>query len=638
MKPLIYIRIIVCLAAAGLSYSSSAQSADEVRTLFPGEQLVVKNQSIHYKLKLKDGQPYAESKETEELLFLSSSSASLSHYTFFHSDFHQLQDYEAYTISTEGKKTPVKDFKTSQSVSRSVFYDDVKQTDFDFPSVTPGSVGHLEYSILHNNPRMLSPHYFSRYVPVLNGELKITFPKEMSVKYILRGNQQDKVQFTSETRKGEITYTFHVSNLPKELSYPDSPDNSYYSLHIIFYIESYQDENKSRVNYMASLDDLYHLDWGFIKDINKDIGPELKHITDSLTRDVASMEEKVKRIYQWVQKNIKYVAFEQGMEGFVPRDANLVCNRRFGDCKDMSSILTLMLQHAGAPAYYTWIGSRALPYDYTDVALPITDNHMITTVKLDTGYIFLDGTDSYCVFGMPSGHIQGKQALIAISENEYKVIRVPILEKEKNMMVDSTILDLTDKGIRGTTSVNMTGYYAMDMHSVMSFINDKDKEKYMKEFFNRGSNKFKLDGYHADNTGNLNVYRLTGQFELQDYDKKIADEWYLNLNLFKFYEHEEIDYPRRQSPIEHDFKNVRKYVTVLNIPEGYKVSYLPSGKSFHNDVWGFDITYEQKKNQVIMTQSFENNYLLLPVEKFAAWNKVLENLFPLYKETISLSK
>ncbi|MEI9947185.1 MAG: hypothetical protein WDN26_23590 [Chitinophagaceae bacterium] len=73
------------------------------------------------------------------------------------------------------------------------------------------------------------------------------------------------------------------------------------------------------------------------------------------------------------------------------------------------------------------------------------------------------------------------------------------------------------------------------------------------------------------------------------------------------YDHGEIDYPKRNTPIEYDFKNIRKHVTVLNIPEGYKVSYLPAGKSFHNDVWGFDISYEQKKNQIIMTQSYEND-------------------------------
>ncbi|MEI9913103.1 MAG: transglutaminase domain-containing protein [Bacteroidota bacterium] len=389
---------------------------------------------------------------------------------------------------------------------------------------------------------------------------------------------------------------------------------------------------------MANLDDLYHLEWSFIKDVNKTISPELKNITDSIVKGVSANEEKTKRIYKWVQKNIKYVAFEEGMEGFVPREANLVCSRRFGDCKDMASILTVMLQYAGVPAYFTWIGSRALPYDYTDVHLPITDNHMIATVKLDTGYVFLDGTDSHCVFGSPSGHIQGKQALIGISEHEYKIIRVPEYAKEKSQLVDTTYLQLTDKGITGSISINMTGYYATDMYGMMSYTNEKDREKYMKGYFNRGSNKFRLNKYDITDTDNPNTFRLTGQFELQDYGKKIADEWYLNLNLFKFYEHREIDYPKRNIPIEHDYKSTSKYVTILNIPEGYKISYLPESKSFRNDVWGFDITYEQKTNQVVMTQSFDNNSLLLQPDKFQAWNKVLENLFPLYKETISLSK
>jgi len=389
---------------------------------------------------------------------------------------------------------------------------------------------------------------------------------------------------------------------------------------------------------MANLEDLYKLQWSFVKDINKSISPELKAITDSITGGLTTAEQKARGIYKWVQKNIKYVAFEEGMEGFIPREANLVCNRRFGDCKDMSSILTVMLNYAGVPAYYTWIGTRSLPYDYTDIHLPIVDNHMITAVRLDTGYVFLDGTDSHCVFGAPSGHIQGKQAMIGINEKDYKVIRVPEYAREKSRLTDTTILELTEKGITGTVKVNMTGYFAMDMQRVMSYTNDKDREKYMKGYFNRGSNKFKLNKFEINDNGNPDRFSLSGQFELLDYSKKIADEWYLNLNLFKFYEHQEIDFPKRKTPIEHEYKNSATYVTILNIPEGFKISYLPESKSYKNDVWGFDISYRQEKNQVIMTQTFTNDHLLLQPDKFQDWNKVLENLFPLYRETISLTK
>ncbi|MEI9947183.1 MAG: DUF3857 domain-containing protein [Chitinophagaceae bacterium] len=101
----------------------------------------------------------------------------MSHYSFYHSGFHQLQEYEAYTEAPGGNKSVVKDFKTSQNTSGSVFYDDVKETSFNFPNITQGSIGHLEHSIIHSNPHLLSPHYFSRFIPVVNGELKITFSK-----------------------------------------------------------------------------------------------------------------------------------------------------------------------------------------------------------------------------------------------------------------------------------------------------------------------------------------------------------------------------------------------------------------------------------------------------------------------------
>ena len=616
----------------------SGQSVDEIKNNFPGEQAIFKKHTVHYTFSLKEGEPYAESKEVQEILFLTDNAVYLSRFGFYQGSFDTIENFEAYTITPAGKKIAVKDFKTTANRSRSVFYDDIKETSFDFPSATTGSVGHLEYTSVHKNLKLLSPHYFSHGIPMLNGELKLTFPKGMTVKYQVMGDQKEKVEFSSETSRKETTFTFRVNKLEKDQDYADAPGNPYYALHIIFYIESILDQKGQVVKWLGTSDDLYKFYRGFVKNINKEISPELKKITDSLVQNASSGEAKARKIYKWVQQNIKYVAFENGMEGFIPRDASLVCSRRYGDCKDMASILTKMLQYSGVPAYFVWIGTRTLPYEYTTVALPIVDNHMISAVKLDTGYIFLDGTDSHCVFGVPSGHIQGKQAMVGLNENEYEIVRVPVIEKEKNVYADTTFIKLTDKGIQGSIRVGMTGYFAMDMYSAMNQTNDKSKEKFINNFLNRGSNKFKVNKYEVVDTGDPNKYYVSSQFELEGVDRKIGDDWFLNLNFQKLFEHQEIDYPRRKLPVEFDFKNERQYVTILEIPEAYKLSYLPQSKSYKNEVWGFDLSYEEKKNQVILTQRFENNELLMPVGKFQAWNKALENLLPAYKETISLSK
>jgi len=616
-----------------------SQSVADMQKKYPGEQAVVLNHSLHYHITLKDDRPQVQSEENQQLMYLSSDAgARLSQYSFYHGSFDTILQYAAFTKTAEGKKIKVTDFKTSHSQSEGVFYDDVQETTFDFPGIAAGAVGTLDISTLEKDPHMLSAFHFFRGIPVYHALLKITFPSTMTVKYILKGIDSAKISFSEDHRHGETTYSFQADDLPAERAYEDAPSSRWYTTHVIFYIEKYSDQSGKSISYMASPADLYKIYRGYLSSINNQIGPDLHHIVDSLCKGVTTPRDKAQRIYSWVQQNIKYIAFEQGMEGFIPRDANLVCSRRFGDCKDMSSILTTMLKLAGVDAYYTWIGTRKLPYTYTETPLPLVDNHMISTIRLGQQYIFLDATDPACAFGMPSEGIQDKQAMLAIDDTAYKLIQVPIPAADVNRLTDTTFLELTDEGIKGRIILDLRGYYSMGFLDMLTFSEEKDQDKRLRSMFHRGSNKFQLDSFHIGDLTDKSHIRLSGQFTLRDYAKHIAGDWYLNMNLFKFYEHEEIDYPKRRMPIEFDFYNQRKYVIVLKIPKGYHISYTPVGKTYHNKVWGFDMSYERKGDVLVFTQEFDNDHLLLTSDQFSEWNKVLENLFPLYKESISLTQ
>ncbi|HEY2580517.1 MAG TPA: DUF3857 domain-containing protein [Mucilaginibacter sp.] len=616
-----------------------AQSIDSLQKQFKGEKAVMLNKILEYSINLKDGQPYVESHETEQIEYLlPSATAYMSEYGFSHSDFQQLIAYEAYTRTADDKKLKVSEFKTSTDKQSFVFYDDVKETTFNFPSVQPGAVGNLEVSWHNKDPHLLSPFYFTGNVPVANSELKVTVSKDISLKYKLIGLDTNQVSVNVESKHHNNIYTFRYKNCPADKRYPDAPGFAWYSPHVIFYIENYKDEKGNVVSYLSNADDLYRLNYSYLKTINNTINPELKHLVDSLTTHLTTPESKARSIYSWVQHNIKYVAFEDGMEGFIPRDAGLVCSRRFGDCKDMASILTEMINAAGVPAYFTWIGTRDLPYKFSQTPLPLVSNHMICAINLNGQFIFLDGTDPTCVFGVPPAAIQDKEAMVGISEKEYKILKIPVLEKSSNAVIDTTWLELTQNGIKGKIKKKLKGYYAMNMYGELMYWNAKNIDEDMKDEFSRGSNKFKLDTFHVDKKETTNEIVLSADFKLPDYAKKIGEEYYLNLNLFKFYESEQIDYPRRKMPVSYNFKSVRKYVTMLKVPDGYKVTFLPQSKSFHNTIWGFDLKYEQKGNWVILTQEFDNDNLLLTSDQFQPWNKVLENLLPLYKETLSLAK
>ena len=606
---------------------------------FPDAEAVYTNISCEVEIRKDKDKLIATSDFSEDLVYLTDNSVKMmSRGYIYHSSFNELKKWDAYTqLPDERKKLKISNANTSSSRQDYVFYDDTKSTSFDFSGGSVGATRHLEYQIQNNDVHLLSPYYFERYFPVAQGEIRITVPSDIRLKYMLKGLNADNITMTHSNRKDRTIYTFHFSNLEGQRSYPDAPDNAYYATHLIYFVEQVK-ENGEWKNFLAGTGDLYRHSYEFIRNVNKTISPELQSITDSLTRSVQSDREKAKRIYEWVQTNIKYVAFEEGMEGFVPREASLVCSRRFGDCKDMTSILTSMLRHAKVPAYFTWIGTREIPYDYTDVPLPIVDNHMICTIKSGEDFIFLDGTDNGCIFGAPPAGIQGKQAMIGISDTEYKIVRVPVMEKGTNTYTDSTFLELSEKGLTGRIKVNMTGYYASGVHSMLNYRNEKEREDYFKQRFGRGSNKIKFSNWKLSERDDHAVVTITADFELPDYVKKLGDEYFLNLNLFKWYEHEEIDFPKRKVPIEFSFLKHSSYVTAIRIPSGYRPSYIPNAESYKNEVWGYLMKYSVGKDQVYLAQEFDTDQLMLYPNQFEAWNKVLEHLYPNYKQTISLSK
>jgi hypothetical protein len=619
-------------------FPAVAQDVEAIRKAYPGENAVVLYKMMHYKIQVKDGQPYVESHETEKLLYLNTNLSYMGRYSFYHSNFHEVRDYAAYTQTTTNKKVKVTDFKTSNSSSRSVFYDDAKETKFDFPSLSPGAIGNFELSVVHNKPYLLTPFYFARYIPVIKTELKITASNGIKLKYLIKGYDTSIIKLKIDKKRNETEYTFYANDLKGERIYSDAPDESWYLPHVVFYISQYRDGQGEMKDYLSGIDDLYKLNSSFISNVNKVPGIDMQKIVDSLTANTSDAVEKTKRIYQWVQKHIKYIAFEDGMGGFIPRDANVVLQRRYGDCKDMTSLLTMMLNTAKIPAYYTWIGTRNISYTYTETPLPIVDNHMICAANPAGKIIFLDGTDPTCVFGSVSGHIQDKEAMIAMGEGQYQIVKVPIQAGVDNFKTDSCYLEINNNSLKGRISQNLKGYYATEYHYEHTRLVERDALEHMKGMFSRGSNKFVLNDYSIGDLSDMSSVKLSGEFTLDDYAKKSGDEWFINLNLLRPFQGEEIDIPKRKSPVEKDFLFKNKYVVSLKIPDGYTSSYVPENKSFKNNLWGFDLNYKVENNTIVYTLQLDNNTLMIKQGEFEQWNKVLEQLTPLYNEVVILSK
>ncbi|CAN5465498.1 hypothetical protein BH11BAC3_BH11BAC3_24710 [soil metagenome] len=137
-----------------------AQSVAQMQQIFPDKMAVFSNISRSVEIGFDKGVPYADANEISEMMILNdNANGQYNKDNIYHSSFNELKKVAAYTLVPDGnstKKIKVTDFKTQSSPSRGVFYDDAKETSFDYPRMMKGSVSHVETEHYNKDIRFIS--------------------------------------------------------------------------------------------------------------------------------------------------------------------------------------------------------------------------------------------------------------------------------------------------------------------------------------------------------------------------------------------------------------------------------------------------------------------------------------------------
>lgn len=639
-----YLTLILLFILVGISNLSFAQTTliESIKKQFPDELAVYLKKSEHLNIDIIHDSVIVVSDNYSEMLHLSDKSNVYAEKSFYESKFVEVSEVEAKTLVPTKKDkyetVKVSHFNSQNDIGGSIFYDDSKRTSFVFPNIKEGSRTILQYKETFREPRFLNAFYFSEHVGVAESELKVTFSSKIKIRFETFSINANQLEF-SQTQKGnKTTYSWKCKNQKGYRSEYSSPSLPYYAPHIMIYVDEAEIKGKT-TKYLSNVNELYNFFHNFVKDVNLKEDEHVKKVVDSLVNGVTDDLEKTKRIFYWVQDNIRYIAFEDGYGGFIPREACNIFQKRYGDCKDMASILTFMLKYAKVPAYLTWIGSRHIPYTFDKNAAPNSANHMIAAVKINGQYIYLDATGSYTRFGFPTDMIQGKQCIMAVSNTEFDKQFVPIMDKEKNPRYDSIAISIKGNTITGKGKVVLDGYSKLDLvYPLISKTEEKQKE-ILVGYLEKGNNKFFLENYTLKDIANRDKPLLVNyDFKVEDYSKTINNEIYINLNLDKHLHSADIDTATRNLPIERDYKYTDKFIVSMDIPAGFKINYVPENANYNNELFGFKIKYEVKNNKIIMTRNIFINALLVEKPSFDEWNKMIVELSKVYKEVVVLKK
>lgn len=631
----------ILLLFISINFTSFGQDYLKYQEKYPGHSEIITEYLEHYHIELdKNNQLKIYQDNIEETMIITDKGTGFSAVeSIIFSDLNTIKSYDAYTINTinnRDKKTPIATIVDKKLDQKSIFDSDVKLKLFNYANLTLGSKKVLKYNLEFLDPFLLHRFIFTSGIPNVQRTMKISFPENVKVEYKMFNTEGMSIIKNSEVKKGVTTLTF-TSKFPEILRNDnDAAGRMYEAPHLHFWVSEYIVKNEKK-EVLGSIDKLYAYYYNFIQQINQVENPELKEFTLHLLKDKKSDEDKIKTIFKWVQKNIKYVAFESGYEGFIPREAGLVFERKFGDCKDMTSLITEMAKYAGVPnVNFTWIGTREIPYTYKQLPTPAVDNHMIATYIKDNEIIFLDATDQNVPFGLPSSFIQGKEALIA-QGSTYQLAVVPEISADLNVRKDVVKIQLDEQKIKGEGIYSTEGLIATALRNTIGDNYNKRKD-FVFALLEKGNNKFKLNDYREINfEENELPYTFEYSFELDNYVVSAGKENYINLLMDKPYLNHTFESNRMQT---YDNKYLQKdiYQVTLEIPENAKVTYLPQDVFFENDLMKYSFIYQTDQNKVTLNYEIQTKKTFIRPNEFDLWNETIKKLKENYIETIIITQ
>jgi len=636
-----YLLLTILLSCTTLSIrAQESPEFTKYKTMYPDEYLarIISEQFID--ISIEDEQIKISQKIQEEDLLLNNSARFATEESVEYSSFFLLDEIEASSLVYDGKKYQeykVEDFVRKDEITES-FYDDTKSVNFLYSKLGKGAKKKLGYTTTITNPRFLSPVYFGNVFPVVKKKFEITVDKEISLRFEKFNLEGVDVRFRESKKKGRKIYTWEIENQEAFELENNGPSPKSILPHIIPVISSYTINGKE-IPVLNDVGDLYSWYYSLVKDINQEeVDTELAKITKDLIATKESEIDKVKAIYYWVQENIKYIAFEYALGGFIPRDANNVFKKKFGDCKDNSSILKEMFKIANLEGHLTWIGTRDIPYTYTEVPTPAVDNHMILSWEIDGKTYFLDATGRFLPLEFPSSFIQGKEALVENGEGDYKIVEVPIVEGSDNKFDDTLHVQLDGNSLKGNGTAVLTGYQKSDTFNTLERIDTQEKlTEYYNAFLRKGSNRFAIDTFEEKNKFSYeNPYTIDYTFSIKDYVQTLEDEVFVNLNVYQNSINSFKVEDDRKTSLEYRYRSEDSVTVIFEIPEGKEVTYLPENVAIDNDFMSASISYELKDNVITYIHTYKTKSLVLEKETQEAFSKSLKKIRKAFKEVVVL--
>lgn len=548
---------------------------------------------------------------------------------------YEMYDNESTIDKARVKGIKLNDPKYTQYSSNDIFYSDAKICEISLFFDKKGKKGSVEFEKTIKDPRYFPVISLSDDLFVRNKTVKIILPSWMKAEFVeCNFGSNIKKEVLTDPKSSQKTYVYTIQNLDPIPNEPMMQGYTYNYPHIMILNKS-ADIEGVKTTFFETLSDQYKWYKHLVGQMNNDksiIASKAKEITAKSNTEIG----KIKDIFAWVQTNIRYLAFVDGIAGFKPDDAQEVLRKKYGDCKGMANLTKTLLESLGFDARLTWIGTNHIVHDYSIPNLSV-DNHMICTVFFEGKTYYLDATYEYMPLGEYPQSIQGRQVMIE-NGDDFILNRIPVFEPQLN--TDSLYCEFK---IDGDKLIGQGARYfkGESKERILSLINATPKDKIdeaLRTFIENANIQDKasditLNGASPKTEATFFTYKLENRSSIQTLDKDI----YIGMNQTQDFINSTIDVKKRKSNLLLNYRHRQIRETELLIPYGYTITHTPKNMKIDREGYIFSISYTQKENKLFYRSEILIKDPLIKKVDFNQWNSDIEELRKNYMEQVVLT-
>jgi hypothetical protein len=344
-----------------------------------------------------------------------------------------------------------------------------------------------------------------------------------------------------------------------------------------------------------------------------------------------SQEEIIKKVFDNVNTNVKYVDVENGIEGFRPRDVNSILLNKYGDCKDMANALCQILNYYKVEANIAVIGSLDYPYQMDFPSLG-SANHAICIAKTkENKTYYLDATDKTGSYYLPSQFTQGR-LYYAFNEQGGERGIVPIVASIRNSSHSFINVYQDNLSLKGDGKNEYLNYSGATVKRIIRNSTETDARVGISKFLNQLNENLKYSNIKTDVSDSL--VKVNSDVIITNAINKIDKRNFLLLNFLMFPH----SYPKK---IKDKF-NLLTYQTnssnfhyEINFKQNIKIISKLNEFHFQNDYLSFDLNFQIKDSKTLKIEYvYKIKKIELRNEEITIYEKLNDDITKLFNASI----